>query len=793
MKKTFTQCARYFTLLVLALMSFSTAWGADPTTVTKTMSAIVEANGYSVSSGSTINTIALSLALDDNITISTTAEGNSGSFWGTSSIDWRHYEGAQISLTAKDGYIIQSFTLTFTVSNNGVLKNGTNTVTSGTAVSVNSQNSLTYTVGHSSGSKNGQIRITEISVTYSSTSSSTPSVTLTPSPASIASGESSTLTANATNFSGEVSYQLMSSTTQDGDYTNVDATWTDGATTVSPNATTYYKVKAIYNTEEATSSAVCVSVVQKYTITITQPSDGGTLTVTDGTNSITTGSQVALGTSLTCEVTNIPRGKRFSRFYAYWTLDGSQQKYKATNPATFSGSTDLPTSDVDAIEVQVSYKDLDSYTLTLYDKGEQIKVINGYADENILQLIEDEEVETPESTKDGYTFRGWASAKDTDAPEIVDGDAFLSANTSLYAVYGTGGAGSWAKITETSEFTAGTYAIISYDDAYYLPNVQATSNPTVTAVTTNNNEIVFTDAMKWIATTSESGLQFESYSTDGLYLWGGSANDAIRVNNTSTKGGATKTWTAVKNDTYGVIAYAYATKYLATYGTTDWRNYESPTSSNRAANFWKYTPGVITYDFEEPTTGTITIGSAGITTFYVDHGFTMPEGLEGAIAYWNNDKIYVSYIYDEGDYVQANNAIIIKGNQGEYIYNITTTGEDEYAVFNDLKGTLTADDMTEGGDVYYRLSKHNGKFGFYWGAENGAAFKPGANKAYIALTNAQAKAIGDGFSLDEATGITEVAGSKNQVAEGIFNLAGVKVGADYKGIVIVNGKKMVNK
>lgn len=139
---------------------------AGPTTVTKTMDSIVTENSYTISSGSNIGTKQKTLKIDDVIELSSTGRGNTGSFWGTSpDINWRCYEATNsvVKISAKDGFIIEKFTLTFKTSNNGTLDGGN--ITSGTEYNVNAQ-SVSYKIGHSSGKNNGQIRITAISVTY---------------------------------------------------------------------------------------------------------------------------------------------------------------------------------------------------------------------------------------------------------------------------------------------------------------------------------------------------------------------------------------------------------------------------------------------------------------------------------------------------------------------------------------------------------------------------------------------------------------------------------------------------
>lgn len=141
------------------------AGAALPITITKTMDSIVTENSYTISSGNNIGTKQKSLKIDDVIELSSTGGGNTGSFWGTSpDIDWRCYEATNsvVKISAKAGYVIEKLTLTFKTGNNGTLDGGN--VKTGVENNVNAQ-SVSYKIGHT-GKKNGQIRITAISVTY---------------------------------------------------------------------------------------------------------------------------------------------------------------------------------------------------------------------------------------------------------------------------------------------------------------------------------------------------------------------------------------------------------------------------------------------------------------------------------------------------------------------------------------------------------------------------------------------------------------------------------------------------
>ena len=141
-------------------------------TVSSTINQIQEANGWTVSSGSNVY-MYKTFALDGVITISTTGDDNCGSCWGTTTKEWRLYQNksGNIIATAKTGYAITSVKYTFNRDNNGVLLDGTDTVASGTAVELDSVQSIEFTVGNSTTATNGQIKITAIEVTYTQTGS----------------------------------------------------------------------------------------------------------------------------------------------------------------------------------------------------------------------------------------------------------------------------------------------------------------------------------------------------------------------------------------------------------------------------------------------------------------------------------------------------------------------------------------------------------------------------------------------------------------------------------------------
>mgnify|MGYP005748607379 CR=1 FL=1 len=118
-------------------------------------------------SGTTTNgTQVSSMAMDDVITLSASTKGNNGKVYNKGT-EWRLYQSdsGTMTVSSKAGYVIESITVTFNISNSGTLLYNNNVVTSGEAVAV-SGSSVKFTLGNSSTAKNGQIKVTAVSVTY---------------------------------------------------------------------------------------------------------------------------------------------------------------------------------------------------------------------------------------------------------------------------------------------------------------------------------------------------------------------------------------------------------------------------------------------------------------------------------------------------------------------------------------------------------------------------------------------------------------------------------------------------
>lgn len=128
-------------------------------TITKSISDI---------SGATINGTKVStMQLDENITLTASDGSNNGKVYSTGA-EWRFYQTDKGTLTisAKSSCTLVSASITYTVSNSGILTYNSSSVSSGTSVSLSGSSAVFSVSDTSTNSDNGQVKITAITVTY---------------------------------------------------------------------------------------------------------------------------------------------------------------------------------------------------------------------------------------------------------------------------------------------------------------------------------------------------------------------------------------------------------------------------------------------------------------------------------------------------------------------------------------------------------------------------------------------------------------------------------------------------
>lgn len=192
------------------------------------------------------------------------------------------------------------------------------------------------------------------------------------------------------------------------------------------------------------------------------------------------------------------------------------------------------------------------------------------------------------------------------------------------------------------------------------------------------------------------------------------------------------------------------------------------------------------FGFKYSVNEKVSITEAGFAThaseFAVDYS-NRTDGLEAYSVSYNPSSKELTYTKING-VVEAGKAVILKG-KGDYVLESSS----ETATVTET-GLKTSDGKKIGAENIYCLASKNNVVGFY---QVKSTVKIPANKAYLEIntpTPAKYYSIGIGGN---TTGIQAI--QQNGVkADGImYSLSGQKVGANYKGIVICNGKKMIKK
>lgn len=198
----------------------------------------------------------------------------------------------------------------------------------------------------------------------------------------------------------------------------------------------------------------------------------------------------------------------------------------------------------------------------------------------------------------------------------------------------------------------------------------------------------------------------------------------------------------------------------------------------------------VTYEIDRVV---LTISAARhATLYYSNKAFTIPQGVVARTYKIEDNMLKLSKKYVSGDVLPKDIAVVLEADEGRYTFWMTEK-QGEKDEKNVLKGT-DDNSQTTGGTIYYGFSNGKRGVGFYWRKADGGAFENGAHKAYIAYTpssTAQAKSY---LVFDTATGVHLTAFQESQMEdEPTYNLAGQRVGKDYKGIIIIRGKKYLRK
>lgn len=187
------------------------------------------------------------------------------------------------------------------------------------------------------------------------------------------------------------------------------------------------------------------------------------------------------------------------------------------------------------------------------------------------------------------------------------------------------------------------------------------------------------------------------------------------------------------------------------------------------------------------TTVTATIGEAGYATYVTTQAidFSKTDGLTAFKATFNEAQTVVTITPIAS--APANTPVILKGAKGDYELAVAEAVP-VALTDNELKvsdGTVTGD-----GSTLWVLANGDNGIGFY---PMGSGVTVPNGKAYLEIQSGAGAKPFLGMSGDSTTGIGGI-GADGRHDDGVmYDLAGRRVGKSYKGIVIINGKKYINR
>lgn len=356
----------------------------------------------------------------------------------------------------------------------------------------------------------------------------------------------------------------------------------------------------------------------------------------------------------------------------------------------------------------------------------------------------------------------------------------------------------WKLVTSNAELVDGAeYLIVSQNEGtYYALAKPQPNNFTVIEVSIIGNSITVDAATDKTDTTKPFAVTLKKSGSN----W----NFFEKLNNQYINGGSPQPKKG--NYNYFQLGNAVITDKGTGKNNGDWRISVSATDNTAEIknqnNFTVYfnhqkkiTPIIASYSsfnktnyskvqlYKKVTAETLTTSAKGYATYSADYAVNYSDlGLTAYTLTVDETNKTVTAKAFMG-VVPAGKAVLVKGTANTtYTLTLATT-EGDATFTTDLKTGATKADGTQ-----YGFTSKSGTPAF---AQVVSGQNIPAKKGYIVLSGASAAKYSICFG-DEATGIhtIEAASAANAA---MYNLAGQRVDKAYKGIVIVNGKKYLNK
>ena len=584
--------------------------------------------------------------------------------------------------------------------------------------------------------------ITDFALTYAASPAAAGTISVKNGDANVASGgdvtNGTTLNIVATNNDG---YEFAGWTATAGTIGNAD------------NATTTFTMPSKAATLTANFKKLCA-------VTFTATSAEGNISVKNGEEIVNSGDELVEGTILT-----IKAEAGANKEFASWSITGAI-------PADENAEETTLTVGTSTITIAATFNDVITHEIKWSVNG-SIVLTENVKEGNALTFA------APASgIPAGYVYKGWVVAAnkidtptDTDPSANYVTDATSTVDITYYCVMAVeDGVSGTATLTANWASSSTTYGNHSYTDNMGFTWTGNTQQP-------KENNI----SRIGIRNTSNSHLASPKFPANitsiKMYTYNGSSSaDKIMNINSSADN---------NNADLGTIDAPKGVKCTIEQTATLKKDFDQfvliPEDGSIGFSSITVTYGstsISNYCTTVPT-ATVTIAAAcndGKGVYYGTYSnasaFVVPDDMTVSAVSVDGDGKLVVTPFDEGDIVKAGTGVMVSSTtSGAHTITLATGGTDIDG--NMLKGSgdaailASAMSIAAPSCLYYRLTMHGyvenvnpGVIGFYWGAADGASFAIAANKAYLAVPEAQAAKM-SGFAFDDTTtginGVEEIA------------------------------------
>lgn len=256
------------------------------------------------------------------------------------------------------------------------------------------------------------------------------------------------------------------------------------------------------------------------------------------------------------------------------------------------------------------------------------------------------------------------------------------------------------------------------------------------------------------------------YAEDGTIISYYNGKGMTGTHSQATVGGTMDkaTFTASK---YGIGKYCIKSNSTSSQVWYDHSSAVNRNSSENSAN--------CAWVLEEVTALPVSVSAAGYATLYAPVALSIPTGVEAYTLTLNGDYLQAAALTGK---IPANTAVVLKANEGNYNFDITTA--DAFTGSNVLEGTITTI-ANEGALV---LNVEEGVAGFYGYGGNLAGFK-----AYYVAEGGENSNLR--IVLDNNTLTSIISAAQQNGGQAIYDLQGRRVVNAQNGLYIINGKKVI--